>query len=87
MEIINYFESSDQAALKQRIAACDWSAADFLVDLLNKGTFDEMLGGWGKIFLLMDGENLVSFATLTGLDAVRDESMTPWDPPGSGPGL
>ena len=78
MRIINYFESKNQAELINQIAACDWSAARFLVDLLNKGTFYETLGGWGELYLLMDGENLVSFATFTGQDSVRDESLTPW---------
>ena len=78
MEIINYFESENKGILLEKIAACDWGAAKFLVELLEKGTFDEMLGGWGKLFLLMDGEQLVSFLTFTGLDAVRDERLTPW---------
>ena len=78
MRIINYFESKNQAELITQIVACDWSAARFLVDLLNKGTFYETLGGWGELYLLMDGENLVSFATFTGQDSVRDESLTPW---------
>ena len=78
MEIISYFESKNQEALREQIAACDWGAARFLTDLLQKGTFDEMLGGWGHLFLLMDGKILVSFLTLTGQDAVRDERMTPW---------
>ena len=78
MKIINYFESADQPALQEKIVACDWSAARFLAELLKKGTFNETLGGWGYLFLLMDGGNLVSFATLTGQDAIRDESMTPW---------
>lgn len=78
MEIINYFESEKQVQLKEKIAACDWSAARFLTELLEKGAFNDMLGGWGYLFLLMDGEELVSFATMTGQDAVRDESLTPW---------
>lgn len=78
MRIINYFESNNQVALKERIEGCDWSAARFLVELLEKGTFHETLGGWGELYLLMDGENLVSFATFTGQDSVRDESLTPW---------
>ncbi len=78
MEIVNYFESGNQAQLREKITACDWSAARFLVELLEKGTFNDMLGGWGYLFLLMDGEELVSFATMTGQDAVRDESITPW---------
>jgi len=78
MEIINYFELEDPSALKAKIADCDWSAARFLVELLDKGTFNDMLGGWGYLYALMDGENLVSFLTLSGQDAVRDESITPW---------
>jgi GNAT superfamily N-acetyltransferase len=78
MDIINYFESGRQTELVARIAACDWSAARFLVELLGKGTFHETLGGWGDLYLLMDGEKLVSFATLTGQDSVRDEGLTPW---------
>lgn len=78
MEIIHYFQSDRQTELVAKIAACDWSAARFLVELLEKGTFQETLGGWGELYLLMDGENLVSFVTFTGQDAVRDEALTPW---------
>lgn len=78
MKIINYFECKDQLALRQKIAACDWRAAKFLVELLETNRFFEMLGGWGQLFMLMDGDNLVSFATFTGQDAVRDEAITPW---------
>ena len=78
MHIINYFDAADQASLLQQIESCDWSAAKFLADLLKKGTFDDTLGGWGALYLLMDGEKLVSFATLAGQDAVRDEALTPW---------
>lgn len=78
MNIIHYFESENQTELMEKIARCDWSAARFLVDLLEKGTFHETLGGWGELYLLMDGKDLVSFATFTGQDAVRDEALTPW---------
>ena len=78
MEIISYFESLNKHELVKKIATCDWSAARFLVQLLKEQRFFEMLGGWGDIYLLMDGDALVSFATLTGQDAVRDESQFPW---------
>ncbi len=78
MRIINYFESVNREQLTQKIAVCDWSAARFLAELLEKGTFHDTLGGWGDLYLLMDGENLVSFLTFTGQDAVRDEKLTPW---------
>ncbi len=78
MKITNFFESAEQTALIAKIADCDWSAAKFLVELLQKGTFRETLGGWGELYLLMDGDKLVSFATLTNQDAVRDERLYPW---------
>lgn len=78
MKIYNYFELKNQPEFISKIAKCDWSAAKFLVELLEKETFYDTLGGWGHLFLLMDGEKLVSFATLTGQDAVRDEALTPW---------
>jgi GNAT superfamily N-acetyltransferase len=78
MRIISYFESENKAALVEKLAKVDWSAAKFLVALLREDRFYEMLGGWGDIYLLMDGENIVSFATLTGQDSVRDEAMVPW---------
>ncbi len=78
MQVIDYFEQENRGIFREKIARCHWSAAKFLVKLLEENRFDETLGGWGKLFLLMDGENLVSFCTLTGQDAIRDESMTPW---------
>ena len=78
MNIIHYFASEAQHELIKMIASCDWSAARFLVELLEKDTFNATLGGWGELYLLLDGEKLVSFLTFTGQDAVRDESLTPW---------
>lgn len=78
MYIVSYFESTYKSDLMKKIIQCDWSAARFLVELLQKDTFHETLGNWGDLYLLMDGKNLVSFVTFTGQDAVRDECLTPW---------
>lgn len=78
MQIINYFESNIKQELLEKIEAIDWSAAKFLVELLKEDRFYEMLGGEGDLYLLMDGDSLVSFLTLTRQDTVRDESMYPW---------
>lgn len=37
-----------------------------------------MLGGAGDLYLLLDGDQLVSFATLTMQDSIRDEGLFPW---------
>lgn len=79
MKIIEYFMSDNKEHWKEQIALADWSAAKFLLKLLNDTQkFDELLGRGGKLFFLQDGENIVSFVTLTRQDCVRDENMFPW---------
>lgn len=78
MQIISYFESEGKPALADKIAACDWGAAKFLAKLLREEKFHETLGGWGDVYLLMDGENIVSFATLAAQDSIQDPALTPW---------
>lgn len=78
MQIINYFDSDIKQELIEKIESVEWGAAKFLTELLKENRFYTMLGGEGDLFLLMDGENLVSFLTLTKQDVIRDESMFPW---------
>ena len=78
MQIIPYFGSGCEEKLRALLPQADWSAARFLSELLEKGTFFDTLGGEGQLYFLLDGENLVSFLTLTRQDAVRDEALFPW---------
>ncbi|MBQ9166359.1 MAG: GNAT family N-acetyltransferase [Oscillospiraceae bacterium] len=78
MEIINFYESTNQSELVEKINQCDWGAARFLTELLRENTFLSTLGGEGTLFLLMDGDRVVSFATLTKQDSIRDETLFPW---------
>ncbi len=78
MYFLNYFSSPHQAEMREHLKQADWGAARFLLELLEKDTFHETLGGWGELYFLMDGDKPVSFATLTGQDCIRDESMVPW---------
>lgn len=78
MHIIHYFQQNDPSIYLEHLKNIDWSAAKFLVSLLEEGRFHEMLGGWGDILMLMDEDKLVSFATFAGQDSVRDENLTPW---------
>lgn len=77
MNVINFYESNDQQALIEKIGEGDWRAAKFLAKLLREGTFQQAVGG-GTVYLLMDGENIVSFVTLTRQDCVADETLYPW---------
>ena len=65
MNIINYFDSDIKQELLEKLEAVDWSAAEFLTAILKENKFYSLLGGEGDLYLLMDGDNLVSFITLT----------------------
>lgn len=78
MEILNYFESGSKEYLLSQIEQCDWSAAAFLAKIIKENRFDEILGSDGSLFVMTDGEKLVSFCTLTRRDCIKDESLYPW---------
>ena len=78
MKVFNFFECDNRADWIEKIRVCDWSAAKFLADLLTQNRFEEVLGQGGKLFIMADGDNLVSFATLTKKDCIDDESLFPW---------
>ena len=77
MNVINFYESDDQQALIEKIEEGDWRAAKFLAKLLREGSFQQATGG-GTVYLLLDGESIVSFVTLTRQDCVADETLYPW---------
>ena len=77
MHIINFYESKHQNQLIEKITEGDWRAAHFLARLLQEGTFQQTTGG-GTVYLLMDGENIVSFVTLTRQDCIADDNLYPW---------
>ena len=80
MKIVEYFESeaSTRQLLLKELHRCDWSAGRFLVRLLEENTFAQTLGGEGKLFLLLDGDTVISFLTLTTQDCIIAPDMTPW---------
>lgn len=77
MQVVDFFESADQQSLIRKIEQGNWGAAKFLAKLLQEGTFQQAVGG-GTVYLLMDGETIVSFVTLTRQDCIADESIYPW---------
>ena len=76
MEIFDYF-STEQLSWIDKIRACDWGAAKFLADLLEQNKFHNVLGN-GSLFIMADGEKLVSFCTLTCRDCIKDDDLFPW---------
>ena len=78
MEIFDLMTLSDRQYWVDAIGRCDWRAAHFLAQLLREDRFPSVLGADGKLFLMTDGTELVSFATLTHQDCVADETLYPW---------
>ena len=76
MEIFDYFINEKRSWI-DKIRACDWRAAKFLADLLEQNKFHNVLGN-GSLFIMADGEKLVSFCTLTHRDCIKDDSLFPW---------
>ena len=80
MEILEYFSlpAVQQAYWSDRIAEGDWRAAPYLADHLKKETFQHRYGPNGRVFLLTEGQNLISFCTLVPQDEILDKALLPW---------
>lgn len=76
MQIIDYFQVEDQAHWRTQIASYEWRAAKLLARLLENGEFHANVGE-GTLYLLTDGDKLVSFATLAEKDCL-DVPYGPW---------
>ena len=78
--ILELFEQSSlrQIYWAERIAEGDWRAAKYLGELLKKNAFRERYGADGRVLLLTEEDDLVSFCTLVWQDEINDESLFPW---------
>lgn len=77
MRIIDYFSDARQEHWRVQIAACQWRAAKYLAQILSEGNFHRLLGR-GTLFLLAEGDVLVSFLTLAERDCIDDPALHPW---------
>lgn len=78
MEILDYSTCAEKDKYLKQIESYEWSAAKFLATLLQENRLQETLGGWGKLYLLVDGDTLVSFVTFSAQDCIADPAITPW---------
>ncbi|MGN0804366.1 MAG: GNAT family N-acetyltransferase [Candidatus Coproplasma sp.] len=78
MRIIEYFSCQDREKYLNQIEECDWASAKFLAKLLRENSLKQKLGGWCRLFLLVDGDTLVSFINLSARDDIFDTQLTPW---------
>ena len=78
MEIVEYCFGEEK--FLTQIERCEWRAAKYLAHLLKEDKLQTALGGWGKLYLLTEGDTLVSFITLSERDciSVSECAKTPW---------
>ena len=80
MEILEFYSLPQQERDRWlgAIGQSDWAAGQLLYWLLCSGAFRPLCGKTARVYLLTDGEDLVSFCTLAELDDVRDTDLGPW---------
>ncbi len=78
VEIKEFSQEEDKEYWLSKIKESDWRAAKFLVKLLETGDFYKHCGKSSKVFLLVDGPDLVSFCTYAEKDEIPDTELTPW---------
>ena len=78
MKIIEFFESKNKEYWFSQIAQSDWGAGQYLSYLLKDGKLFELVGANSRVLMLVEGEELISFCTLTQMDDVQPTNLTPW---------
>ena len=80
MEILEYYSLSqpDKDHWLGKIKESDWAAGQLLFWLLCSGAFRPLCGKTARVYLLTEGESLISFCTLAEQDDVRDTDLGPW---------
>lgn len=78
MEIISFYETERQAHWLNELGKCDWRAGTYLHELLSNNTFFNIMGEGSKLFLLTDGDELVSFCTYAKRDEIQSDELLPW---------
>ena len=78
MEIIEYYKSQNRERWRIEIAKSDWSAAKLLWKWLENDNLKKICGSSTEVFLLTEGEALVSFAVLAEQDEVAAPELLPW---------
>lgn len=78
MEIKEYFGSGSQDHWLKQIGRSEWGAGQFLYEQLRDGRLKELLGESARIFLLTEGEELISFCSYAEQDDIPAPGLSPW---------
>ena len=78
MQILECRNPAEAVPWLPQIAASDWSAGQYLHQLLEGGGFHQLLGDKARLLLLTDSGRLMSFCTYAGRDEIPAPELTPW---------
>ena len=78
MEIKELFCTENKEYWIEQIGKSDWSAGQFLYQLLTENRLKKLCGETTRVFMLTDDEKLAGFCALEELDDVRDTELGPW---------
>lgn len=78
MEIKEFSQTENKDYWIGKIAQADWSAGKYLGQILRDGSFYYLCGSKAKVFLLTEGNELLSFCSYAEIDDVPDTSLKPW---------
>lgn len=77
MDILDFFASYRKEWWLTQLKTCEWRAAKLLVELIEQDTFHQVLGE-GSLYLMVKGDEIISFLTLTERDCIDDPAKSPW---------
>lgn len=78
MEILSYEQTVKPEWWLKQMEESDWTAGQFLHQLLKEGHFHDLAGEKAEVLLLADGNRLAGFCTYAERDDIPDTDLTPW---------
>lgn len=78
MQVIDYFSCDRPEYWLNQIKKSDWSAGQFLYELLSENRLKNMVGEKSKVLMLVNGDRLISFCTYAEKDDIQPTDLTPW---------
>lgn len=78
MQVIEYFSCDRPEHWLSQIKKSDWSAGQYLYELLSENKFKDATGENSKVLMLTDEDELISFCTYAQKDDIQPTELTPW---------
>ncbi|MCM1038667.1 MAG: GNAT family N-acetyltransferase [Roseburia sp.] len=78
MQVIDYENCGRPEYWLEQIKKSDWSAGQFLYELLSEKQFKKAVGETSRVMMLVNGDELVSFCTYAEKDDIQPTELTPW---------